>query len=193
MSNSKIQTKSIVVAISSSHRDRSNSEAMLKACVGEIEKNGIKVELIILRNINFLPCDGCKDCDTNESCHIKDSLTNIYPKLLNAEVWLIASPEYWWNVSGLCKSFLDRLNAYWKSREKYFKGKSVAIFTCGGQPTDRNHYAEDYLRLLFTKIYFNILGSVRASAENPQEVLNQKETIEKCRELGRQIAENLKK
>ncbi|MEK6982399.1 MAG: flavodoxin family protein [Candidatus Micrarchaeota archaeon] len=182
-----------IIAISSSHRDRSNSEAMLKACVEEIEKNGIKVEFVVLRNLNFKFCDGCKDCDTNEKCHVKDSLTSIYPKLLNAEVWLISSPEYWWNISGLCKSFLDRLNAYWKVREKYFKGKSVAIFTCGGQPIERNHYAEDYLRLFFTKLYFNTIGSVRASAENPEDVLKQKETMEKCKELGKQIAESLKR
>ena len=56
-----------IIAISSSHRDRSNSEAMLKACVEEIEKNGIKVEFVVLRNLNFKFCDGCKDCDTNEN------------------------------------------------------------------------------------------------------------------------------
>ncbi|MBI5223843.1 flavodoxin family protein [Candidatus Micrarchaeota archaeon] len=192
--NSNIEKKTAkekIIAISATHRDESNTEAMLLQTIEELENKGYEVQLIKLRKLNFKSCDGCKDCDTNERCHIKDPLTPIYRALLEAKVWIIATPEYWWNVSGLCKTFVDRLNAYWKAREKYFEGKYFAVITCGGQPIERTGYAERYLELLFGKLYFQHIGSVRASADGPLEILKQTEKLQECRELGKRIINKL--
>lgn len=181
-----------VIAVSCSHRDHSNSEAMLLECVHEIEKDGIEVELIRLRELKFFPCDGCAECDTNEKCHIEDEMREIYPKLFAADCWIIATPEYWWNVSGLCKNFLDRLNPYWKKREKYFAGKKAAIITVGGQPMERTGYAEKALETFFTKLHFEVIGKIRASAEAPEEVLKQPNVLNECREFGKKMVAELK-
>ncbi len=181
-----------VIAISASHRDRSNSEAMLVECVKALEKEKIPVEIIRLRKLDFSPCDGCAGCDTNEKCHIEDGMQAIYPKLFAAKAWIIASPEYWWNVSGLCKNFLDRLNAHWKGRKKFFGGKKAAIFTCAGQPLERTGFAEQYLELFFNKMHCQVIGKVRASAEEPEEVLKQASTLNECRKLGKKMAAELK-
>ncbi len=183
----------LVIAISSSHRDNSNTEAMLLACVSELKKQKIKVEIIKLRKLRFFPCDGCSDCDTNEKCHIQDEMQEWYPKLLSADGWIIATPEYWWNVSGLCKNFLDRLNPYWKKRHQYFDKKKAAIVTCGGQPLDRTGFAEKALEVFFTKLKFEIVGKVRASAEKPGEVKQQPDVLIECRQLGKKMATELKK
>lgn len=181
-----------IIAISATQRDKSNTEAMLLECIKTIEKEGTKVELIKLRKLDFKPCDGCEGCDDAERCHIEDSMQRIYPKLLEAKIWIIASPEYWWNVSGLCKNFIDRLNAYWKIRKQKFGGKKVVIITCGGQPVERNFYAEKYLKHLFTNLYFEIIGSVRASADEKEVVLKQKDVMEKCKKLGKMVAKEIK-
>ena len=175
-----------IIAISTTHRNKSNTEAMLLECINEIRKSH-PVELVKLRELNMDQCDGCVGCDEEEKCHIKDSFSSIYPKILSADIWIISSPEYWWNVSGLCKNFIDRLNPYWKKREQYFKGKKVAILTCGGQPLDRNFYAENYLKHFFSKLYFDPIGSVRASADLQEEVLKQPLVLEECRKLGEKI------
>jgi multimeric flavodoxin WrbA len=159
--------------------------------VKEIEKAGFSVEIIKLRELKFFPCDGCAECDSNERCHIEDEMQAVYPKIFAARAWIIASPEYWWNVSGLCKNFLDRLNAYWKNRKKFFGGKKAAVLTVGGQPLERTGFAEKYLELFFEKMYCEVIGKVRASAENPKEVLKQSGVMNECRALGKKIAEQL--
>lgn len=176
-----------VVAISATHRENANSEAMLLECIRELKKQKISVELIKLRKLKFGPCDGCAGCDTNEKCHIDDEMQRMYPKLLHAKAWVIATPEYWWNVSGLCKNFLDRLNPYWKTRNKYFAGKKAAIITCGGQPLERTGFAEQSLETFFSKMHFEIVGKVRASADAPGEILKQPKKMNECRELGKKI------
>jgi multimeric flavodoxin WrbA len=182
-----------VIAFSCSHRDNSNSEAMLLACTQELEKEGIPVELVRLRRINFLPCDGCAECETNQKCRIEDDLQEIYPKLFAAKAWLMASPEYWWNVSGLCKNFLDRLNAHWRERKKLFGNKKSAIFTCGAQPVEKTGFAEKYLELFFSKMGCEIIGKVRASAEEPNAVLKKKKVLQACQKIGKKLANELKK
>lgn len=181
-----------VIAISASHRENPNTEAMLLEMVKELKKQKISVEVMKLRKIDFKRCDGCKGCDTAEKCHINDVMQQWYPKLLNADAWIIASPEYWWNVSGLCLNFLDRLNAYWLVRKKYFAGKKATILTCGGQPVERTGYAERFLKVFFKNLHFKVVGAVRASAEHPNEVKKQAKTMNACRNLGKKMAKMLK-
>lgn len=182
-----------VIAISASHRDHSNSEALLQECLQSLEKQNIPFQLVQLRKLRFSPCDGCAGCDTNEKCHLEDELQAIYPQLLAAKVWIIATPEYWWNVSGLCKNFLDRLNAYWLQREKYLWNKKIVILTVGGQPLERMGFAEQYLELFANKLHMSVIGKLKASAENPDEILQQNETLAHAAELGNQIAHQLRK
>ncbi len=182
-----------VVAISASHRDNANTEAMLRACASELQKQNIRVRIIRLRKLKFKPCDGCVGCNEKNGCHIDDEMTALHPCLFKARAWIVATPEYWWNVSGHCKDFLDRLNAYWKARATHFAGKKAAILTCGAQPLERTGYAEKALETFFTKMHMDIVGSVRASAENPGEIRTQARLLTACRTLGKKLALELKK
>ena len=182
-----------VIAVSGSHRDNANTEAMLLACVSELKKQKISVELIVLRNLSFEPTDACAICDDDNPPHFKDELQWLLPKIISADGWIIATPEYWWGVSGHCKQFLDRLTPYWRKREKYFWGKKTAIITCGGQPLERTGYAEAHLELFFEKMKMPLIGKVRASAEAPEEILQQPGVLNECRKLGKKMAEELRK
>jgi len=54
-------------------------------------------------------------------------MQTIYPKLINADAWVIASPVYWFTMSAQTKIFIDRsytLSAYAKDP---FVGKRIAI------------------------------------------------------------------
>lgn len=182
-----------VMAISCSHRNNANTEQMLVACLSELKKRGVSFELVALRKLDMKTCDACSECEKDNLCRMNDDLQKIYPKLLNAKVWIVATPEYWMNVSGLCKNFLDRLTPYWMERKKHFAKKKAAIITCGGQPKKRIGHAEKYLRLFFSKLHMKVIGSVLTSAEEPKEVLAQAKTLRECRNLGKKIADSLRK
>ena len=55
-------------------------------------------------------------------CVIKDDMMSVYPKLLNADAIVLATPGYMGMLSGLLKNFLDRTCAVWPRLE----GKRIA-------------------------------------------------------------------
>lgn len=76
-----------VVGIVGSKREMGNSEQMIRTCLEEVEKSGIKTDLILLRNIEIEMCDGCLKCDETGSCHIDDGMNEINNKLTKAVRW----------------------------------------------------------------------------------------------------------
>ena len=111
-----------VLIISSSLRPNSNSEILAKSFFDGAKVNN-DVELISLKNktINF--CKGCLACGKLHKCVIKDDSNEIVEKMANADVIVWATPVYYYSMSGLMKTMIDRANPLYsvdyKFREVY--------------------------------------------------------------------------
>ena len=111
-----------VLIISSSLRPNSNSEILAKSFFDGAKVNN-DVELISLKNktINF--CKGCLACGKLHKCVIKDDSNEIVEKMANADVIVWATPVYYYSMSGLMKTMVDRANPLYsvdyKFREVY--------------------------------------------------------------------------
>jgi multimeric flavodoxin WrbA len=115
-----------VLGISGSARDEfdmaqesSNSEELLKRCLGKCEGLGAKTELIPLRKYNINHCKACystanTQCHFYCSCYPKgmptgDDMTNIfYDKIIEADAIIFATPVNNFKISTLMATFLDR-------------------------------------------------------------------------------------
>lgn len=72
----------------------------------------MQTELILLREKNVQQCTGCDACyGTGKPCHINDDFAQIAEKLLKADLIVLATPNYFENVSGMMKTFIDRTDA----------------------------------------------------------------------------------
>ncbi len=71
---------------------------------------GAETELIHIKKLKINPCLGCLNCwfVTPGQCSQKDDMRALYPKLREADIWVLASPLYIGGVSGPIKMFLDR-------------------------------------------------------------------------------------
>lgn len=87
-------------------------------------------ELILLRNKNIEYCKGCLACHYNNECIIKDDIKLIIRQLINANLIVFGVPNYFDNVSGLFKNFIDRLHPLFKSQQ--LKNKKVIFIFVGG-------------------------------------------------------------
>ena len=111
-----------VLIISTSLRNNSNSEELAKSFFDGAKVNN-DVELISLKNktINF--CKGCLACGKLHKCVIKDDSNEIVEKMANADVIVWATPVYYYSMSGLMKTMIDRANPLYsidyKFREVY--------------------------------------------------------------------------
>jgi len=97
--------------------------------------NGLKgdKELILLRDISLKHCNGCLTCYRTNECVIDDKMSKIFKKLLAADVIIIGSPNYYGNVSGLLKDFIDRTIPSYET--KSLKGKKLISIMVGGGET----------------------------------------------------------
>lgn len=75
------------------------------------EESGNTVNSFHVGSMNIKGCIGCMKGGKNPDhpCTMQDDMDKIYPHCREADVVVLASPLYYWNVSGQLKSALDRL------------------------------------------------------------------------------------
>ena len=102
-----------ILALNSSPRTdgESKTEIMLNALVNGMREAGAEVEVAALRKkrINF--CAGCFSCwtKTQGTCIHKDDMTReLFPKWLEADLVVYASPLYHFTVNAAMKAFIER-------------------------------------------------------------------------------------
>ena len=102
-----------VLALNSSPRNRkqSKTELLLSHLVQGMQEAGAQVELIHLREKKIKNCQGCFTCWTKTpgECVLKDDMTSeLFPKWLQADLVIYASPLYHYTVNAAMKSFIER-------------------------------------------------------------------------------------
>jgi multimeric flavodoxin WrbA len=72
---------------------------------------GVEGEIVILSDYRLEPCRGCKACfNRGESlCPLKDDRDLLVGKMMASDGIVLATPNYSFQVSGIMKTFLDRL------------------------------------------------------------------------------------
>ena len=106
------KTKQVLVILGSP-RKKGNSSALAARISRGAKSAGAEVETVFLQGLKISPCRGCNTCqkDDTQGCAIKDDMQEIYPKLIEADAWVIASPVYWFTMSAQTKIFMDRCYA----------------------------------------------------------------------------------
>ena len=127
-----------------SPRKNGNTFELLKPFMEELKLSYIQHELIWLYDKNIKPCIGCRNCQkdwTIFGCPIKDDVQNIFDKIIESDVIVLATPIYSWFCTPPMKSLLDRMvygmNKYYGDGKgpSLWAGKRLAIIsTCGYKP-----------------------------------------------------------
>ncbi len=90
--------------ITGSTRARSNAELLAVNAAGHLQRKGIHVHLIRLREYRFGECMGCRRCVEIKKCCIMDDMTEkIIPLIMKAHIIIVSSPVYFDNVTALVK------------------------------------------------------------------------------------------
>jgi multimeric flavodoxin WrbA len=108
-----------ILGICGSHRKEKNTHYALGRGMAALSRLGIPVEgeIISLADMRIEDCLGCHLCFTrawgDRFCPaIRDDMDTVYPKLLEADGILVASPVHWWSASSKLRRFIDRANAF---------------------------------------------------------------------------------
>jgi multimeric flavodoxin WrbA len=87
---------------------KGNTGILINACVEALKQEGADAEVVNLGDIALEPCTGCMTCSRTGTCPIDDDVAGIQKKMLAADGFVYASPNYMMNVSGHMKMFMDR-------------------------------------------------------------------------------------
>jgi multimeric flavodoxin WrbA len=92
----------------------------------------IEYEIVRLSDYNLQTCKGCKLCTDRgeEFCPLKDDRDILIEKMINSDGIIFSSPNYFFQVSGLMKIFLDRI-AFFGHRPNFFGKTWTSILTQG--------------------------------------------------------------
>jgi multimeric flavodoxin WrbA len=82
-------------------------------------------EIVLLKEKNIRFCLWCGFCEKKGTCAIKDDMQNIIKKLVRADIIILGSPNYFANVSGLTKIFIDRTLSCYQTHA--LKGKKIFL------------------------------------------------------------------
>lgn len=97
-----------VLIISSSPRKGGNSDLLCEQFAKGAAEAGHEVEKVNLREKKLSPCRACYGCMKDHVCSIRDDMAEIFPKLVSADVIVLASPVYFYSVCSQMKMMIDR-------------------------------------------------------------------------------------
>ncbi len=110
-----------VLILSSSPRRGGNSDLLCDQFTLGAQESGNQAEKIFLKDKNINYCTGCGSCFNGKSCPQKDDMAEILEKMIAADVIAMATPVYFYTMSGKMKTMIDRTCArYTEIRNKEF-------------------------------------------------------------------------
>jgi multimeric flavodoxin WrbA len=96
-----------------SPRKNGNTAALARAAADGAREAGADVETFWLRDMKITPCLGCGGCNTTGRCVVDDDMAEVYDAVDRADRLIIASPVYYYGVTGWAKAAIDRFQPYW--------------------------------------------------------------------------------
>ena len=102
-----------IIILNGSPRKNGNTTELIKRFVRGAQEAGNTVTEFFLNEMDIHGCLGCFGGGINPKspCVQKDDMLKIYPEYKAADVVVLASPLYYWTVSGQLKTAFDRLFA----------------------------------------------------------------------------------
>ena len=179
--------KKIIILNGSPHKN-GNTSALVKSFTEGAESSGNKVTEFFLDDMNIHGCKGCfsggKDPDS--PCSQKDDMDKIYPIYKEADIVVLATPLYYWTISGQLKTAFDRLFAVAECDPDCRNPKKdcILIMVAEGHGFEESLYWYERLakHMGWKNIGKILCGGVMAVGD-----INRKPQLQEAFELGRSI------
>lgn len=132
-----------ILLINGSPRKNGNSSFIVDKL--KEKYSGENVKELILNDLLYKGCQGCLSCRKNNSyCVVKDDLQDILPKMIENDLIVIISPNYYGFITGQLKTFLDRWYCL-KDSNKMSKFNDTKVFFIVVQGASNRDHSKNIL------------------------------------------------
>ena len=186
-----------ILLINGSTRKNGNTDIIVKKILEGAESKNISLTSIELKKKKISDCTGCYNCYREVKCPYEDDMQPIYKDFEKCELIVLASPMYWWFVTGLMKTFLDRLYLYYpRQNTGIIAGKKAIIVTpmfVSGVEEESGILVEFY-RLILKRLGITIVDRFFFSGlSEKDDVLKNPEYLDTAYRLGQNLQGYLEK
>ena len=177
-----------IIILNGSPRKKGNTSALVKAFSEGAEQAGNTVTEFFLDSMNIHGCKGCFAGGKNPDspCVQKDDMDKIYPAYKEADIIVLASPLYYWTISGQLKCAFDRLFAVAECNPGYDNPKkdSVLLMAAEGSDFGETLYWYDHLEQY---LGWKSIGKVLCSGVTAVGDIENKAELQEAFQLGESI------
>lgn len=125
------------LVINGSPREGGNTDSILRMIIQGAESTGMEPIHRKLREMQIAECIGCCRCREESLCQIQDDMTRMRKDIEDSGLLIFATPNYWCEVTGLMKTFMDRLYFYHHpANSSRIAGKKAIIISTMGEATN---------------------------------------------------------
>lgn len=103
-----------ILGLQGSPRKKGNTQFLLSAFLKAAEERGAVTRLVRVAERRIEPCKEFVVCETRGTCPIRDDMdSEIYGLIRRAEVVVLASPIFFYNMTAQLKAAVDRCQVFW--------------------------------------------------------------------------------
>ncbi|MCH5188513.1 MAG: flavodoxin family protein [Oscillospiraceae bacterium] len=177
-----------IVILNGSPRKNGNTSALTAEFTRGAKEAGNQVVEFFLDEMSINGCKGCFCGGKNPDspCVQKDDMDKIYPVYKEADIVVLATPLYYWTVSGQLKTAFDRLFAIAECDPDYRnpKKESILIMAAEGYGFEESEYWYDRLE---KHLGWKSLGKVLCGGVMAVGDIKDKKELSDAYELGKSI------
>jgi len=114
-------------------------------------------------------CIHCMQCYKNTPCSQKDDMLPLYDQIEAADMIVVASPIYFWDITAQTKAVIDRMFALYVAG-RFTPKKTAAIFVSGGKDMSNMVEAVNfYNNVIIDKLHWNDCGLLTVTGTTPED------------------------
>ena len=178
-----------IVILNGSPRKNGNTSALVQAFTKGAQSAGHTVTEFFLDKMDIHGCKGCFGGHSSRECPCvqRDDMAQIYPAVKDSDVVVLATPLYYWNMSGQLRTAVDRLFALEEGDGTLLRGHnraSALLMAAEG------HGFEDvllYYNHLMGHLNWKNLGHVLAGGNGDVGDIEGKPELQQAYNLGSSI------
>lgn len=178
-----------VIALASSPRVNGNSDLLLDQCIKGLISKGASVKKVYLDKLNISPCKACDYCKTESigECIHDDDMKVLEEDFKEADLWVFATPIYWWGPTAQLKLVMDRWYSFYKHLNLESK-KAAIIITMGASDYQTAVPTILMFEMIFSYLNMKIHQPLVVTAYDKGEVAKDKKSLEKAFDYGINLA-----
>ena len=178
-----------IVVLNGSPRKKGNTSALVREFTRGAEEAGHTVTEFFLDGMEIHGCKGCFGGRSSREgpCVQQDDMGKIYPAVKDSDVVVLASPLYYWNLSGQLRTAVDRLFALEEGDGNLLRGCGRA--SCLLMAAEGNGFEDvrAYYDHLMEHLRWKNLGHVLAGGNMDTGDIDGKPELQAAYDLGRSI------